>query len=443
MSATIAWTKDDIEKLKTYPDFPWLFKPLRDVKPIHGEYSYNRLTGGDAPGIYASTRYTNVPNGFAPVSATFIMIQEESRVASKTLDDDTLVPFIYKDPRFAVVPPRTTDMTSNKPMGLIQSWGCQIDDNPYNGIRFSRLLPHPSFCALGDQQVNSNETAVGMCKIWPKKNTGATVDMPEIYAVHRHLVVWSRINNPDVWLDNRYGDHTLHEEPLIRLNRAMALFRVDWLNTDGNSARPVTLRNILQMSVSNNDSAVELKDRMMLGKTFIDLSSTLDSAVTAYRDSYCEANPDADECACFKKLPKELDLPQYDPVCHDARCKTYGYKLSKWIDGKACADLVLQVCNQVVNMNGNTDSRVVANLSQNCRQEVDKDKREKGSSANFVDGDKIPQNTGETNPVAPTPNPVAPEPESEPTDTPAWAVLLIILGIVIALAVALYTMTSE
>ena len=372
MSATpIAWNKDDIERLVKYPDYPWHFAKYVDVKPSN--WYTNHDTGGDAPCMKASTEFTNIPEGFVPVSPVYSIDAKSSRVGSKQLGDNELVPFIYKDDRFSVVPNRTNDLTTNKPEGAVNAWGCQRGDK-YQGIRMMRLKPSPDFCALGDQQLPSNFNPDKLCDVsWPKKNTNTyeTQSFTTIYAVHRHLVDWTS-GTPDKWLPEQYGKEWLHSEPLIRLNPQLALFRTDWLNQDGNYARPITLRNILKMSIGNDDSHIELADRAKLNKAQLSLSSTLENAVEMYRLHFCVSNPGADECACFRKLPNELNVPQYDVACHDTQCKTYGYKPPGMVEGKKCTELNLQVCTQLVNASGNIDSSLVANLKQECKQYIDK-----------------------------------------------------------------------
>lgn len=377
-AAPIEWTKDDILRLKQYPDFPWVFMPYKLVKPDN--FYTNHTEGDAAPRIHASTDFKNVPPGFCPVSPVYRIEQQKSDVLSRELDDDTLVPFIADDKRFSYTAPFPYDR-SNTPSGAVQAWGCQTDADkgPYQGIRLIKPRPSKDFCALGDQQVPGGVFwPSDICnKAFGKPHTSYyPTSYPKISCVHRHLVEWSR--DPSVkWVPEKDGDvmkkhgqHTLHGEPLIRLNKSMAIFRVDWLNEDGTYARPLTLRTILQMSIDRDDSQVILRDGFKLQKSLDYIVATQENAVKAYRDHHCKYYPDDPECACFKPPPPDAG-PWYVPACHNGRCTARGYKLAA--DEAAmnnCKQLNVQICKQNLDAHGNKNMKISAEMQQQCNMMI-------------------------------------------------------------------------
>lgn len=370
----INWNEKDISELVSNPTYPWMFVSYKTVKPT--EWYFDKYPGDANPIVKISTEYNNIPTGYVPVSPVVEIESGNSREASHYIQDDELVPFIRLDSRFCTLPDLTSNLRSDGADGPANAWGCQFDADPYQGVRLMRMLLEGSdYCSLGDQQVPSNFNPGRMCEVlgWANYYRTTANSPPKIYAVHRHLVHWD--NNPwdGTWWSSskghqfiRRGGQFLRVSSLVRLNKTMALFRVDYLNRDGNNARPITLRNILNFSINNDDSAEELSDRGKLNKSQIDLSATQDNAVETYRKYFCLDNPNGKECACFRSIPKELKFGLYDIVCHDAQCKTYGYKPSAALEGKTCTPLSLQICTQSLAINGNENSSVVANLRQEC-----------------------------------------------------------------------------
>lgn len=364
----IKWTKADIDLLAVNSDFPWIFMPYDKVKPT--VWYNNQGMGNHLPVIRISTAFTNIPEGYVPVSPVVQVDGGKTSYPSHAINDHELIPFIYNDPRFCVVPLLTGNTRSDGQDGPATAWGCQKEKNPFMGIRMWRLLCEGTdYCPLGDQLTSSNFNPGKMCEGAGKNYYETAADNPTtIYAVHRHLVVWNTVVSPDYWFPRAQGSggEILRASCYVRLNASIAMFRDSYQNMDGNNARPLTLRNILRMSISNNDAAIELADRARLEKNQISISATQDNAVDMYRKHFCSANPDATECSCFREIPSMLKVSQYDVACHDTLCKTVGYKPTIMIEGKTCTDLTLQICSQVVNANNNSNSSLVIALKQQC-----------------------------------------------------------------------------
>lgn len=366
MSANaIRWTKSDVDALTNNNDYPWKFMPYGTVKPT--VWYDNHAMGTNMAIMQVSTAFTNIPEGYVPVSPVVVVDGGKSGTPSHVLQDTDLIPFIFKDPRFCAQPSLTGDTRSSGADGPANAWGCQKNKNPFNGIRMWRMLcDGTDFCSLGDQLTGSNFNPGRMCEGGGKNyyETAAS-DPPTVFAVHRHLVLWTT-GKPYCWFQTGADAELLRAGCFQRLNESFCLFRVDYMNRDGTNARPITMRNILRMSISNDDSAIELADRGKLDKTQISVSATQDNAVEMYRKHFCVANPDSAECSCFREIPDMLKISQYDIACHDAQCKTYGYKPASLIEGKTCTALNLQICTQAVNVANNNNSSLVVALKQEC-----------------------------------------------------------------------------
>lgn len=366
MSASaIKWTKSDVEALAGNPDYPWKFLPYREVKPT--VWYDNHAMGNNMAIIQVSTTFTNVPAGYVPVSPVVVVDGGKSGTPSHALQDTDMIPFIFNDPRFCTVPILTGNTRSSGADGPANAWGCQKAKDPYKGIRMWRMLcDGTDFCSLGDQLTGSNFNPGRMCEGAGKNyyETAAS-DPPTLFAVHRHLVLWTTAK-PYCWFMTGADAELLRAGCFQRLNEYIAMFRVEYMNRDGTNARPVTMRNFLQMSISNDDSAIELADRGKLDKTQISVSASQDNAVDMYRKHFCVANPSTKECSCFREIPDMLKVSQYDIACHDAQCKTYGYKPASLVEGKTCTPLNLQICTQAVNVANNNNSSLVIALKQEC-----------------------------------------------------------------------------
>jgi hypothetical protein len=382
----IQWTPGDIALLSVYPDYPWLLMPYSKVRPR--VWQSNSNTGNDTDLILASTTFLNVPQNFVPVSpAIYTAIRNNqsdrlSDVVIRGIPDDDLIAFIYNDPRFCAA--HIESIGTHEYANLVNAWGCATPEDGMGGVYLAPLVVPNGFCALGDQLVIGSFDPGNICKGNKSKMEFARKNHPpRLYSVNRELIFWDSSQNKDIVTRGNLSKSrtgmsaaTLRENDILRLNKTIALFRVDYQFDDGVSARPLSLTNILSLSINSNDLLNELCDRSKLGKTVLDIGITQENAVIAYRDSFCAWNQNDPTCSCFRKLPPELvKSGQYDPACHDVACRTEGYKLANMERASTnCPQLNLQVCQQIFNAYGNEGARLDTNMMQKCEQYISNDK---------------------------------------------------------------------